>query len=199
MYTNQSKVEAYLKRALTSEEVELFDDTVDSIASFIEGYTGRTWLPYGDEDEELEAEERIFDGNGKKELFIDDFTAIESIKLLDRNGNTIAELSEDTEWKAYPHNSSLKESVRLQNYTFPMGSGTVEITAIWGSGDVPIDVVMVSTALVGNFLSGMGDSTGQYKKESIEGYSYELMDGSTTDEETKGLLGKLDKWKKFSF
>lgn len=198
MYTNQSKVESYLKRALTDDEVDLLDDTIDYLSSFIDTYTDRSWLPLTDEDEDVEATTRTFDGNGKSELFVDDFNSLDSVNILDSQGNTAQIYNQDSDFILYPLNNDVKQSIRLRSSRFPLGPANVEITAIWNSGDVPKDVVVVCTALVGNYLAGMGDSTGQYKKESIEGWSYELLDGTTTDEDTQTLLATLDKWKKFT-
>jgi len=44
----------------------------------------------------------------------------------------------------------------------------------------------------------MGDKTTLFKKESIEGYSYERLDTTSTDEDTKALLSKLSHWLKIS-
>ena len=196
MYTTQERVESYLKRSLTDEEVELLDSTISYLSSFIDGYTGRSWLEV-DSTDDPEATVRVFDGNGKRELFVDDFTSVESITLLDGNGNTISEFVTDTDWILYPLNKSVYESIRLRSYYFPYGSATVSIEAVWGSGDVPVDIVMVCTALVGNYLSGMGDD-GKYAKESIEGYSYELKSGTLIDSETQSLMKTLDKWRKIT-
>lgn len=201
MYTNQSRVENYLKRELTSAEIELLDETIDYISKFIESFTNRSWLPLSDEEddsEEIEATGRIFDGNGSYELFVDDFTELESIRLLDSQGNIVATYSDETNWSLYPLNSDVRQSIRLRTSPFGNGSGSVSITAVWGSGEVPTSVIMVCTALVGNFISGMGDSSGQYKKESIEGYSYELLDGTVSDEQTQSLLNTLGRYKKFT-
>lgn len=196
MYTDQSHVENYLKRVLTDEEVGLLDETITYLSSFIDGYTNRSWLDI-DEEEEPDTTVRVFDGNGKRELFVDDFTEVESIELLDSNGNTVTNLVTDTDWILYPLNEDVHESIRLRGYYFPYGSANVSIEAVWGSGDVPTDIVMVCTALVGNYLSGMGDD-GKYAKESIEGYSYELKSGTLIDSETQSLMKTLDKHKKIT-
>lgn len=198
MYTNQSKVESYLKRALTDDEVELLDETIDYISQQIDSYTGRSWLPYEYDGEALEATARIFDGNGQREIYVDDFTDLESVRLLDSDGETASEYTSDSDFITYPLNSTTKSSIRLRTAGFGLGSARVEITAIWGSGDVPSGIVMVATAMVGNYLASTGDSSGQYKKETIEGWSYELLDGTVTDEQTQALLTTLDKWKKYT-
>lgn len=199
MYTTQDRVESYLKRVLTSDEVNLLESAIKYMSSYIDGYTNRSWSDVDTEDEEeVEATLRYFDGNGRKELWVDDFTALESISLLDSNGNSISELVTDTDWLLYPSNNTLYESVRLRGYYFPYGSSTVAITAVWGSGDVPDDVVMVCTALVGNYLSGMGDEQGKFTKESIEGYSYELKNRTPLDSTTSMLMATLDRWKKIT-
>lgn len=194
MYTTTEKVESHLGRALTEDEADLIDDVIETVSHSIDVYTGRSWLSV--DCDGSETEERLYDGNGQKELFIDDFSDIESVKLLDYSGNISLELTNATDYILYPLNKTTKQSIRLRNYHFAEGAGNVIITAQFSSGDVPTPVITACTGLVANFLLSMG-STGLYKKETIEGYSYELADG-TSDTDSQALLASLNGYKKLN-
>lgn len=197
MYTDQLRVEAYLKRELTDDEMTLIDDVISSISETIDSYTNRHWLSV---DQELDdytdvSFERTLDGNGHKELFIDDFSELESVDLLDSQGNSYLKLTSDTDWVLNSNNKAIKQSIKLRNYHFPMGTANVLIKAVWGSGSVPAGVVMVCTALVGKYFL-KSSITGTFKSESIEGYSYTLLTASDIDNDTQKLMTGLDIYKR---
>lgn len=195
-YTDQEKVEAYLDRELTDNEVILLDSVIGYVSNFISTYTSRVWNSI--DGEEPEASEKIFDGTGKKELFINEFASLEKVEFLDSQGNLYLELEDDAEFITYPLNAEIKDSIYLRNYRFGLGAGRIKITAVWTSGEVPDDVIMVATALVAKFLSRRSVSAGSFKKESIEGYSYEILSSKESDEETKSLMLTLDGRRKVS-
>ena len=196
-YTDQAKIEAYLDRVLTANEETLLDYLIDHISQFISDYTGRAWLSL-DEDELPEAAVRLYDGNGRKELFIDDFSDLVEIKLLDSQGDEVVEITDSDEYILYPLNLDIKDSVYLRNYIFADGPARVSIEAVFSSGAVPNAVIMVATSLCGKFISQSAPSALGFKSESIEGYSYQLLDSSQVDKETQDLLITLDGLKKVS-
>ena len=198
MYTTQARVEAYLDRALTDNEAILIDDIIVLISNSIEAYTNRNWSPLQDDGDEDEAgaTARLYDGNGLKRLTIDDFTGIESVRLLDSEGNEILNLILTTDWLTLPANTDTKQTVMLRNYHFPVGTSNVDVTAIWGSGKVPESVVIVATSLTGKYLTQSQTSGSKFKSENIEGYSYSLRDAAELDGDIKRLLTMLDMHKK---
>lgn len=195
MYTTQSRVEAYLARDLTDEETLLIDDTIVFISQFIDSYTNRSWLSIDGEFPE-EEEVRYFDGNGNKELTIGDFASISEIEILDSDGNMFTSYTEDTDWLTFPLNKTTKSDVRLRSYRFPSGRGNIRITGVFGSGTVPQGVQIVATALVGKYLTKQSSSSGKFKSESIEGYSYTLRDDAEQDKDIQRLLSMLDMHKR---
>ena len=195
-YTNQEKVEAYLDRDLTANEETLLDGVIAYISNVINGYTNRIWNDI--DGDAPEASEKIYDGNGKREVFVDDFTELTSVDLLDSNGDSYQTLSDVSEFINYPLNSGVYESIHLRNYRIGNGAGRIKVTAVFTSGEAPDDIVMVATALVAKFMARRSVNAGAFKKESIEGYSYEVMNGKDADEETKALLMSLDSWRKIT-
>jgi len=189
MYTDQTRVEAYLGRDLTDKEMTIFEEIVETISKFINTYTNNSWLNVDADEEEAEAEERIFDGSGSRELFLPPFSGVEAINILDSYGNISLELTED-DYMVLPHNDTAKTSIILRGRRFPDGIGNISIEAVWGGGEVPASVVTVCTTLVSNFIENSG-SMG-FKKESIEGYSYEIGDIGNDDKE---IIKQLDRYK----
>jgi hypothetical protein len=194
-YTSKERIEAYLQRSLTADEDVLLSETIDYISSFINSYTNRNWLDVDPDEYSIESEARLYDGDGEKELFIDDFIDLEKVEILDSQGNVILTLDDSDEFILYPANSSVKQSIYLRNYRFTKGRGNVQVTASFNSGYVPNSVIMVATALCGKYF-GRSGHIGGYKSESIEGYTYQLLDPTQADEETKMLLRTLDGFKK---
>lgn len=194
MYTTQSRVEAYLDRDLTDEEVLLIDDMIVHISRYIDSYCNRSWLPIDGVD--AEAEERYFDGNGRKEMTVGDFSSITKIEILDNDGNVFSTYESASDWQLIPYNGSVKSDIRLRSYRFPSGNGNIRVTGVWGSGAVPQAVQMVATSLVGKYLTKKSASGGKYKSESIEGYSYTLRDDAEQDKDIQRLLSTLDMYKR---
>ena len=143
-----------------------------------------------------ETDSRIYDGNGEKEIFIDDFVSLSEISILDSQGEISSTYDNEDEWILYPINKTPKQSIYLRNYKFTYGRGRVLVTAIFGSGAVPEAVVMVCTALCAKFINRMSANVSGFKRESIEGYSYELLSGKDIDEESRILISTLDNYKK---
>jgi len=196
-YTDKARIEAYLDRSLTANEVILLETLIEHISQFINDYTGREWLTIGVETLP-DAETRLYDGNGLKELFIDDFSSLEEVELLNSQGNTLATITDSDKYILRPLNEDIKDSIYLRNYTFYNGSGRVNITAVFSSGEVPSGIIMVATVLCSKFIARSSQSSSGFKKESIEGYSYELISGDDIDQETGNLLKTLDGLKKIN-
>jgi len=83
------------------------------VSEHIEKMTGRVF-------EVDEATTKIYDGNGKKEMKVDEFIEIESIKVDD---------VEIDEYYVYPNNITNKDTIVLQNDTFTRDYQNIEIEA----------------------------------------------------------------------
>jgi hypothetical protein len=192
IYTNQQKIEAVLQRELTEEEEEIVSDAINAVGKAINAYTGRIWL---DLDEETADEEtRYFDGNGKRELFIDDFMSISRIRFLDSLGGVTNTLP-TTSYTYYPLNSDWKNSIFLRDRRFPRVRSGVEVTGVFYTGEVPVDIQLTASTLVGHFFAS-SRNVGDFKKESIEGYSYEILTGEEKTSQDKATFDKIDYWRK---
>lgn len=194
-YTSKANVEAYLGRSLTTGENTLLTNVIEYISKFIDTYTHRSWNSLGATVEPT-ATSRIYDGNGEKELHIkDSFKTLTKIEILDSQGGIALSLETPTEWVIYPLNNDIGESVYLRNYSFPCRNACVKLYAIFGDGAVPNDVVTVCTTLVSKYIQSISANQG-FKKESIEGYSYEIMTGENLDTDIRSAISTLDIRKK---
>lgn len=206
-YTNRNWLN-YSPPWLQGTEYEIGEMVVVGVTTYIciDGHTaaaanrpvsGASWETYWEEFEQ-EDEARYYDGNNNRELFIDDFTSLTKVELLDSYGSVSSTISTLANIIQYPLNADVKSSIVLREYSkFRQGRANVKVTGVFNSGAVPSGIVMACTKLVAGYLVDTGDVSGDFKKESIEGYSYELMDSATSDTEVKSILSTLDKWKKF--
>lgn len=204
-YTDQSRIEAYLNRALTDDEGSIVEDVISHVSKLISSICNREWFSVRDEDGEGEdtnysdeGEVRTFDGEGKKEIYIDDFIEATKIEFLDGQGSVYSTLdnTDDTDWLVFPSNKNPKESIRLRSGCFPHGYGNVEITAKWGSGQAPASVIMAATVMAGKFFKKAEVNKSTFKSESIEGYSYTLQSNADHDAEIQKALDDLSMYKK---
>jgi hypothetical protein len=195
IYTNQSQVENVLQRELSTEEIAVLDSVIESVGKSINAYTGRNWLDIDADEYDLpEAQSRWFDGNGKKELFISDFMDIDSVELYDSVGDLTNTLTA-SDWIEYPLNTQWKNSLYLRNTIFPRNRASVKVTAVFYTGYVPSEVQLAAATLVGLVFSS-SRNVGDFKSESIEGYSYQLLTGSEITGQEKSVLDRLDYWRK---
>jgi hypothetical protein len=194
MYTNQAMVEDILQRSLTDHEERILSDAIQSVSNSINAYTNRRWFNLG--ETEAEEEIRYFDGNGKRELFIDDHTSISLLRFFDSLGSVIATVP-STSFVSRPQNTEWKNSILLRDRYFPSVKSSVEVTGVFYTGTCPIEVQMTCATLVGHFFSS-SRNVGDFKKESIEGYTYEILTGEERSAQDKATFDKIDHWRKVS-
>lgn len=156
--------------------------------------SGADWTDYWD----LYVSEtaRYFDGNGHREMRVDDFISLSRIDFLDYYGDISASITDTTKFFVEPYNLSPKERVIVLDYTFPERERSVKMTGIWGSGVLPKDVEYIATALASSLLTDGGEAA-EFKKESIEGYSYELNTSANYESVKKSMMASLDPYKRY--
>jgi len=205
IYTDQARIEAYLNRSLTDDEGTIVEQVIEYLSNYLGSYLNRSYFSIRDEDGVGEGEDyasvasaRIFDGEGKKEIYIDDFTGLTQIDFLDAEGSSYNTFTATTDWLLFPLNKNPKESIRMRATHFPNGYGNVQMTANWGSGACPAPVIMTATILVGKFFKKAEINKSTYKSESIEGYSYTLQSNADHDAEIKNALDMIKPYKKIT-
>lgn len=193
IYTSKANVEAYLSRGLTSQENVLLNGIIEYLSQFINSYTNRVWNDISGTDPS--ASSKIYDGEGNRELRLNDSVkSITKIEILDNLGGVYLTLL-PADFIAYPLNRDVTESIALRSYMFPNRRACVKVYGKFTDGAVPADVISVCTALVGRYINNASTNEG-FKRESIEGYSYELLSSDEQDSELRNLVSTLDMRKK---
>ena len=174
-YTDQAKIEAYLKRPLSDYEVTTLETAISAVMKFVDTFTGRTFNADTDVT-------RYYDGTGKRELFIEDWATIDSISYVDDDLDVTLLLVEGEDYVLYPLNTAYKNSVLLRGGRWTIGSKNIKIVGDLGQAAIPNPISIVATVLVSRILQNPQNFT----KRSIEGYAEEY--GKLIDDVNKGLL-----------
>lgn len=193
-YTDQEQIEQVLQRSLSADEVAILEVVIEAVSAAINEHTDRLWFDFDDDGSGAEATSKLYDGNGQRELFIDDFTTLTSVQLIDIDGSVVSTL-EDTYLVSYPLNQSWKNSVYWRAGIFTRGRANVKVTAIFYTGVLPPEVKLAAATLAGLAFNNYKDQ-GIYKRESIEGYSRELMTSEDVTAKERMVFTSLDKWRK---
>lgn len=155
-YTSKAKLEQYLMTDIASSMDTYVDYWIEAAENFINNYTGRK---HGFK-ESASASVKYFDGNGKREIIIDDFTEIDSLVILELDGDdvewTLTEGQED-DYIIYPYDDTPKYKLMLtissQVGAWYKGNKRIKVTAKWGySATVPKDIELVATILVADII-----------------------------------------------
>lgn len=199
-YTKEPTIARFLRRELTDEEKGLVPMLIESATDQIDNYTGRSFSDIDSEDDEApEPGEYLYSGNGYKELFIDDFTNISKVEVLDSYGELREEII-DADYMNFPSNASYINSIELRRGTFLKGRANIRITGIQGSGTLPKTIKHVATALVARWLTNSQIDTANFESENIEGYSYKRTKTNTQSlEEGDPLAVLLNAYRRINF
>lgn len=202
-YTKDAEIIRYIQRSLTDYEKGHLPELISKASAFINTYTGRSWRDIDAlEDDEIAESVYYYDGNGKRELFIDDCIEISEIKVVDSLWTSIdfpdIEESDLDQFVLYPLNADYKNSIYLRTGYFPKGKANIQVTGKFVTGDLPPEIAAAAAALVGNVLKKMKTDNAEFSEERIEGYSYKRTELSQ-NADTRSILKDLDGWKKIQF
>jgi len=198
-YTDEAKINTFLNKTIT---VGSADDAINQAVDVIDQLTGRNFIA------DSEASSRLFDGNDKDILPIDECVEITVVQKGDNyygdSFTTIAEFVQGTNSAGYskmPFNfSALKAPIRrlaLRGYAWLLGRGNHKITAKWGySVAVPEAIVLATTILAsGIYMFNRGGASGNVKSEKIGLYSvsYNNDEGWSAFERAKLAIAQYTK------
>jgi len=182
LYTNQAKLEAYLNRALTANELVNLTSQITAVSAQIAAYLNRNYLDVGvTTTAGVTNTVRYYDGTGSHALFLDDYISIASIELLDSFGDTYETISDADAFINYPLNGTIFDNAYLREFRAPGYEQRVKVTGKFTSGVVPEEVVMLATAMMANNIQFQSTAIGDFESESIEGYSYKLKTTGSID------------------
>jgi hypothetical protein len=160
-YTTKSQIENYLLTTVNPIFHTQLNDWIAIMETHLDKVTGRNFIA------ETVASEKLYDGNGERELIIDDSIEITKVEIEDE------ELDAE-EYFVYPANNTPKNVLRrADGGVWPRGNQNTTITAKWGySEEVPNDIVFACTVLVAGIINySSKDSQSQVETKSIGRYS----------------------------
>lgn len=157
-YTTKTKVENYLSILVPEALADSITEWTQAVQNYIYRYTGRKF------DKAENPTTRKYDGNGQIRMEIDDFTEISKLTIYG------IEVTADG-YFLYPSNEPVKNVIELNQYmsalgnsrsgnflTFDAGQQNVEVTGKFGWDDVPADIALAATKLVGGIIKeAIGD------------------------------------------
>lgn len=182
-YTDKTTIENYLLSEVDSTMDDQIDSWIEAMENYIDKETGRNFVA------DSAASERLYDGDGDREMFIDDCVEIEKLEI----GGS--EVDED-DYFVYPANETPKTQIAMEYRRFTRGRQNVTVTAKWGySEEVPSDIKFACTVLVAGIINNAADTGGEVKGITMGEYRVEYRDEKQTDdfENVKNILAKYQR------
>lgn len=189
-YTSKDRVEALMLIKIKPEWQEYFDIFLESAENYIDTFTGRNFVA------DTEFSEKVYDGDGSREIIIDDCVLIEKITI---DGGTV--LNPD-DILTYPANQTPKMRVVIPkeiNSYFSRGNQNIKVSAKWGySVSVPKEIEFAATVIVAGMINYAYEHNSEVQAESIDDYNvtYNRKEDWVKYERVKEIL---EKYKKISF
>lgn len=196
MYTNKGTIQNYLAVDIDSSLDTQINTWIAAAERYIDNYTGRTF-------EESLSETRYFDGNGERELDIDEIISITSLEILETSSDDVQfTLTEGrgSDYILYPYNETFKYRVILtvnsQVAVWSGGKQRIKITGLWGHGSTaPEDVELAATMLVAGIVE-KGMKGGTVQSETLGDYTvtFKDIDNISSVMGVKEILKKYKIW-----
>lgn len=192
-YTSKDRVEALMLTKIKDSWIENFNIFLEEAEDYIDSHTGRNFKA-----DEV-ASERVYDGDGSKELIIDDCVLIESIKIYD--GSTTKELDSD-QFFSYPANTTPKLRIEIADNDssyFIKGQQNIAVSAKWGYSVLPPkEIEFAASVIVSGIINYAYEHNSEVMSEGIDDYNvtYNRKEDWVKYERAKEIL---DKYKKISF
>jgi len=178
MYTNKGNLQKYIMIDIDASFDTQVENWISAAERYINQYVGRP-----DGFETGADETRYFDGNGKREIDIDEFISITSVEYLESNGEDVGwTLTEglESDYITYPYNKTpyyrLKLVTSSEIGAWYKGKKRLKVTGKFGhSSSVPKDIELVATMLISNVIE-KGLKGGKVTSESLGDYSISFED-----------------------
>jgi hypothetical protein len=162
-YTDQTKIENYLKRSLTAKETGLMMMLLPSIDQTIDAIAGRTF------NKATTTTSRYYNGTNGLRLWIDECIEVSLVEEVDYDDEVLYEWVLGVDYELYPYNETLKAAIESRGIRFFDGVKRYKITGKFGYTDTPESVSMAATIMA----AGAFSNPTALKRESIEGYTRE--------------------------
>lgn len=180
-YTDKAAVEAYMLITIDSSFDTQVDEWIAAAEEIIDGETNRDFAVF--DEEEGEATDRLYDGDGSQTLYIGPATEVVSVKL-DPDGDEI----DADQFFVYPANTLPKTKIKLPYLTFPEGSQNIVVNAKYGASTMKGEIKFAATVLVAGIINFAWNSGSNVRSMTMGRYSVTYK----TDEQKEDLLKVQD-------
>jgi len=166
-YCDITQIENYLLIDIVEAFEPQVSEWIAQVESFIEKTTGRVFIA------DAVASEKIYDGNGEQDLFIDECVEVSKVTI------------DDTEllsanYLKYPASELPITRLKIKNTSalcFTKGEQNIKVEAKWGySVACPADIAFAALVLVAGIINFSGIMEGEIKSETIGAYSVTYKD-----------------------
>lgn len=191
-YTTKAAIENYTLQSIDASFADQIDSWIEAMENFIDQQTGRNFIA------DTEAVEKIYDGNGKIELIIDDFISLTSLEIGEDDDDT-RELIDADDYRIYPANETPKRKIQLKDGYFTTGNQNIIITAKFGySAACPADITLAATIFMAGIVNYANNAKGKVASESIGRYSVSY-DNDKGWQDFRRSLTIINSYKKYTF
>ena len=169
-YTNRGQIQNYMLHGIKDYFESQIDDWIAQMEAYVESQTGRVFIA------DTEASERIYDGDGGLNLFLDECVEITKV--------TIDGVEVDSgDYLTYPANEFPKTRIKLKNDAGLLftteDEQNIKVEGKWGHSVLcPADISFATTVLVVGIINFAGEMPGEVKTEKIGDYQISYKDKS---------------------
>ncbi len=195
-YSDEGKVENYLTIDIDNSFSSQIATWADAVDLYIDKFVGKT---FADEGEIT----KNYDGNGRREIDIDNFMSLTSVEILEITGtDTDFTLTEGraNDFITFPYNETPKFRLILTPTasigSWSKGKNRIKITGRFGETSVPKDIELAATMLLAGIVE-KGLKGGTIASEDLGDYSvtYKEIDMISSVMGVKEILSKYKIYK----
>ncbi|QDP67607.1 MAG: hypothetical protein Tp172MES00d2C118482111_1 [Prokaryotic dsDNA virus sp.] len=200
-YTTEEKVEAFGLVDIAGSFSSVIDGWIVGVENTIDQITGRNFIADATESE------RLFSGDGGKDLLIDDAIEITKVEVgLDDYGGNFIEIASSgaSRYFTEPANHTAKgvpiTKIMLRDRRFTTGVQNHRIEAKWGySEEVPADIEFCATVFVFGIANQQRQGGQSVKSERIGNYqvTYNSENGKDSWGDFERAMQILDSYKRY--
>lgn len=197
--TTRDKVQKYLLITIDESFHDQVDEWIQGVTAYMEKATGRKLEADG------EASERVYDGDGTRELDIDEAVELDAVTV-DETELTLTNILE------YPANRPNLDGgfdkLRIKSTamgSFAVGEQNVVVEARWGAFDtseegagIPLDITHAATVFVAGIINASNQHEGEVQSETIGRYSVTYKTESEKND-FKQAMETLKRYRRFNF
>lgn len=185
-YTNIAQIQNYLLHTIKDYFQPQVEEWIAMMEKFVEQETNRVFIA------DDTASEKVYDGDGKAQLFLDENVEISKLTI---DGTEI----NSSDYLTYPSNELPKTRIKLKDDTglfFTKGEQNIKVEGKWGYSVVcPPDISFATTIFVVGIINFSGEMSGEIKREKIGDYSVDYKD-KTSQQDFNRAKDILKRYKK---